>query len=151
MGETMTLQEEQLNHFFVTVFNDILRLEETSLAKGPHKQLSVSEMHVIEAVCNNQEEANTMKELSEKLKITASSLTIAVKTLEQKGYLNREKSKTDKRKVYVKPTEIAKVANLEHAKFHKELVSSITKELNETEILSLTTALKTLHHFFVEK
>jgi DNA-binding MarR family transcriptional regulator len=146
---TMTLYEEQLNHFFVTVFNDILRLEESSLAKGSHKQLSVSEMHVIEAVCNSQEETNTMKALSDKLKITASSLTIAVKTLEQKGYLIRKKSETDKRKVYVTATETAKVANLEHAKFHRELVSSITKELNETEILSLTTALRTLHHFFI--
>ena len=147
----MTLHEEQLNHFFVTVFNDILRQEETSLAKGPHKQLSVSEMHVIEAVCNSQEETNTMKELSKKLMITASSLTISVKTLEQKGYLTRKKSETDKRKVYVTATEIAQAANREHAEFHVDLVSSITKELNETEVLSLTSALKTLHQFFIAK
>lgn len=147
----MTLQEEQLNHFFVTVFNDILRLEESSLAKGPHKQLSISEMHVIEAVCSKQGEANTMKELSEKLRITASSLTIAVKTLEQKGYLIREKSKMDKRKVYVTATELAKAANTVHGKYHKELVRSITKELNEDQILSLTSALKTLHQFFITK
>ncbi len=147
----MTLHQEQLNHFFVTVFNDILHLEEASLAKGPHKQLSVSEMHVIEAVCNNQEESNTMKELSKILRITASSLTIAVKKLEQKGYLIRKKSETDKRKVYVTATEIAKAANVEHAKYHKELVESITNKLNETEIESLIAALKTLHHFFSTK
>lgn len=147
--ESIKNPEEQLNHFFVTVFNDILRLEETSLAKGIHKQLSMSEMHVIEAVCNSQDqEANTMKELSSKLNITASSLTIAVKTLEQKGYLTRKKSESDKRKVYVSPTEIAKAANKDHAKYHEALVKSIMKELKEPEILALTTALETLHRFF---
>lgn len=148
----MTVIEERLNEFFVHVFNDILRLEETSLAKGAHKQLSVSEMHVIEAVCNSQqEESNTMKELSSKLRITASSLTIAVKTLEQKGYLLRKKSELDKRKVYVSATELAKAAYREHAKFHEALVCSISKELKEDELLTLTSALENLHHFFHQK
>lgn len=148
----MTKTEEQLNHFFVTVFNDIIRMEEASLAKGSHKQLSVSEMHVIEAVCHSQEEeANTMKELSSKLMITASSLTIAVKTLELKGYLIRKKSNADKRKVYVSATEVAKAANKEHARFHEALVKSIIKELKEPEISALTSALEILHGFFITK
>ena len=46
----MTQHEAQLNGFLVNVFNDILRLEETSIRKGPCKNLSVSEMHVLEAV-----------------------------------------------------------------------------------------------------
>ena len=46
----MTQHEAQLNGFLVNVFNDILRLEEASIRKGPCKNLSVSEMHVLEAV-----------------------------------------------------------------------------------------------------
>ncbi len=43
----MTQHEAQLNGFLVNVFNDILRLEEASIRKGPCKNLSVSEMHVL--------------------------------------------------------------------------------------------------------
>lgn len=145
----MNHYEAQLNEFFVTIFNDILRLEEGSLAKGKHKVLSVNEMHVIEAVYNSEkEDKNTMKELSERLSITASSLTIAVKTLEQKGYLVRNRAESDKRKVYVCTTEIAKDAYQEHYEFHEKLIGSVSDKLNEAEIAALTLALGTLHRFF---
>lgn len=145
----MTLHEEQLNKFFVEIFNDILRLEEGSLAKGTHKVLSVNEMHVIEAVYLCEEnKTNTMKELSSKLMITASSLTIAVKTLEQKGYLVRNKNEQDKRKVYVCTTDVAKDAYKEHHKFHEQLITSVSEQLNDAEIAALTLALGTLHRFF---
>ncbi len=145
----MNAYEAQLNHFFVTIFNDILRLEEGSLAKGNHSILSVNEMHVIEAVYSSEtEEKNTMKELSERLMITASSLTIAVKTLEQKGYLIRNRAQSDKRKVYVCTTEIAKDAYQEHLAFHEKLIASVSEQLNEAEIAALTLALGTLHRFF---
>ncbi len=145
----MNVHEAQLNDFFVSIFNDILRLEEGSLAKGKHKVLSVNEMHVIEAVYNSErEDINTMKELSKRLMITASSLTIAVKTLEQKGYLIRNRAESDKRKVYVCTTEIAKDAYLEHLRFHENLIASVSEQLNEAEIAALTLALGTLHRFF---
>ena len=145
----MNVHEAQLNDFFVSIFNDILRLEEGSLAKGKHKVLSVNEMHVIEAVYNSErEDINTMKELSKRLMITASSLTIAVKTLEQKGYLIRNRAESDKRKVYVCTTEIAKDAYQEHLRFHENLIASVSEQLNEAEIAALTLALGTLHRFF---
>ncbi|MBE5960304.1 MAG: MarR family transcriptional regulator [Lachnospiraceae bacterium] len=148
----MNLYEEQLNHFFVSVFNDILRLEEESLAKGEYKNLSVNEMHVIEAVCDAAKDGtNTMKELSAKLQITASSLTISVKTLEQKGYLIREKSEHDKRKVFVCPTEIAIKAYDHHHAFHEQLIGNVSKTLNEAEMAALTLALGTLHRFFLSQ
>lgn len=146
----MNIYEQQLNDFFVDIFNDILRLEEDSLAKGNFKNLSVNEIHVIEAVCDSESTGtNTMKLLSNKLMITASSLTIAVKTLEQKGYLVREKDKEDKRKVTVASTKLGNEAYEHHKLFHKDLIASVSKTLNEAEMAALTLALGTLHRFFI--
>lgn len=146
----MNIYEQQLNDFFVDIFNDILRLEEESLAKGNFKNLSVNEIHVIEAVCDSESDGtNTMKLLSNKLMITASSLTIAVKTLEQKGYLIREKDKDDKRKVIVISTDLGNEAYEHHKLFHKDLIASVSKTLNEAEMAALTLALGTLHRFFI--
>ncbi|MEG0306431.1 MAG: MarR family transcriptional regulator [Clostridium sp.] len=146
----MTIYEDQLNDFFINIFNDILRLEEESLAKGHFENLSVNEMHVIEAVCDGESNcSNTMKSLSNKLMITASSLTISVKTLEQKGYLTREKDTEDKRKVLVVSTKIAKDAYDHHKEFHRNLIASVSETLNEVELAALTLALGTLHRFFI--
>ena len=88
----MTQHEAQLNGFLVNVFNDILRLEEASIRKGPCKNLSVSEMHVLEAVEKSSVDASGtagMAEVAAHLSITSGTLSVAVKTLEQKGYLVR--------------------------------------------------------------
>ena len=87
--------EAQLNRFLVEVFHDVMRLEEQELLKGPFKNLSVSEMHVIEAACDGQDKgSNSMAALAARLRVSAGTLTIAVKTLEQKGYLLRERSRS---------------------------------------------------------
>ncbi|MFR2590866.1 MAG: hypothetical protein ACLS9Y_10725 [Ruthenibacterium lactatiformans] len=57
----MTQHEAQLNGFLVNVFNDILRLEEASIRKGPCKNLSVSEMHVLEAVEKSSVDASAQR------------------------------------------------------------------------------------------
>lgn len=146
----MNIYEEQLNDFFVDIFNDILRLEEESLAKGNFKNLSVNEIHVIEAVCDSEADGtNSMKLLSNKLMITASSLTIAVKTLEQKGYLIRQKDKEDKRKVTVVSTKLGNEAYEHHKLFHKDLIAGVSRTLNEAEMAALTLALGTLNRFFI--
>lgn len=98
----MTQHEAQLNGFLVNVFNDILRLEEASIRKGPCKNLSVSEMHVLEAVEKSSVDASGaagMAEVAAHLSITSGTLSVAVKTLEQKGYLVRSRGSRDKRRV----------------------------------------------------
>ena len=47
----MTQQQQMLNRFLVDVFDDILRLEESSLRKHCPR-LSVTELHVLDAVAS---------------------------------------------------------------------------------------------------
>ena len=118
----MTQHEAQLNGFLVNVFNDILRLEEASIRKGPCKNLSVSEMHVLEAVEKSSVDASGaagMAEVAAHLSITSGTLSVAVKTLEQKGYLVRSRGSRDKRRVTVALTPAARSALESHAAFHE--------------------------------
>lgn len=143
----MNQAEQTINRFLVEVFNDILHLEEGSLAKGPCKDLSVTEIHVLEAVQNGGEDPS-MSSLAAKLRVTASSLTVAVKTLEQKGYLERRRSQQDKRRVAVYLTEKALPALVHHAEFHQKLIDGASSQLNEHQMEELTQALIRLHTFF---
>lgn len=144
----MNRQEEQINTFLVDAFNDVLRLEEESLAKSGCQNLSVSEMHVLEAV-EKSAGTETMSELAGRLRVTASTLTVAVKTLEHKGYLVRQRSSTDRRKVTVQLTGPAQQALRHHAAFHEQLVQQVSTGLTPEELQSLSQALDRLHRFFV--
>ena len=91
----MTPKEQKLNDFLVGVFNDILRLEEANLRQSCGN-LSVTELHVLDAVARCGPLCG-MADIAAALKVTAGTATVAVKTLEQKGYLVRTRHKTDKR------------------------------------------------------
>lgn len=145
----MNDSQTQLNRFLVEVFHDVLRLEEQALAKGQFQNLSVSEMHVIEAVVNGQAENQTgMAALAAKLQVSAGTLTIAVKTLEQKGYLLRCKNSVDRRRVTVAVTPLGQAAFTSHQAFHRQLIHAVAQQLPPQQLASLASALSTLHHFF---
>ncbi|MDF2589622.1 MAG: transcriptional regulator, MarR family [Anaerocolumna sp.] len=146
----MNDNKEKLNTFLVKIFNDILRLEEASLSKDELGNLSISEIHVIEAVYDScQDNTNTMTEIANKLMVTSSTLTTSVKTLENKGYLVRTKLPSDKRRVNVTLTPLGEKAYKSHRQFHNDLVNNVTGTLSDEEISTLALALSTLHRYFI--
>lgn len=101
----MTQQQQTINGFLVDVFNDVLRLEERSLRKE-RTGLSLTELHVLETVQRvSEERGGTMADVAAALGVTSGTLTIAVKTLEQKGYVRRERDDADRRRVIVRLTD----------------------------------------------
>ena len=145
----MTDAERKINSFLVDVFNDVLRLEEDDLAKGPYKNLSVSEMHVLDAV-NHAAGGETMRELAARLRVTASTLTVAVKTLEQKGYLVRARAEEDRRKVTVSLTDAARGALAPPAGFHETLGDGGRGRHTPVQMDQLADTLAALHGFFTD-
>lgn len=138
---------QALNHVLVRLFNDILMIEERALCTGDFKNLSVKEMHVLEAVGNAGEE-NNMSAIAQRLKVTTGTLTVSVQTLCRKGYLTTERASTDRRVVRVEMTEKAIRANEHHARFHRLMVERVMKELSDEEQETLTSALEQITHFF---
>lgn len=141
----MTPTEETINTFLVEVFNDVLRLESESLRRSGFRGLSVSELHLLEAVQNG---ADGMGKLADRLSLSPGSVTIAAQTLERKGYLVRRRSAGDKRRVCVELTPRAREALAYHAAFHQQLIRSVSARLDEPSLNALGNALCTLHTFF---
>lgn len=146
----MTPQEQRLNAFLVQVFNDILRLEEANL-RAVRRNLSVSELHVLEAValCTGQGSAG-MAEVAARLGITSGTLTVAAKTLVQKGFLVRARGDKDKRRVTLLLTDAAQPVLAAHTAFHERLVGSVSAHLTPAQTDTLATALENMHTFFSE-
>lgn len=142
-------QEDDLNYFFITTYNKILGMEERALQKANLGKLSVREVHIIEA-CRMLElqEKNTMKQIATRLSITQGALTTAVNALVRKGFLDRGSDPSDRRIVYIFPTETGMDAYYAHENFHKQMIESVGMQLDEDSLFTLTNSLKTLSSFF---
>ena len=78
-----------INELLVQLFNDILQIEEKSLKEGIISDLSITEIHTIEAIGMYAEKS--MSEVAQILKITVGTLTTAINKLIKKGYVERKR------------------------------------------------------------
>lgn len=141
-----------LNQILVDLFHDILKTEEKCLINSPHKNISINEIHVIEAVCKGEEQGdNFAAKIASSLKITPGSLSVSVALLEKKGYLIRKKDPLDKRAVRIYSTEKGREVNSLHETFHEEMVRNAIHSLNEEEVPILESALENIRNFFRKK
>lgn len=139
---------ESLNSILVNLFNDILSIEEKALITGEFTDITVKDMHIIEAI--GVMAPKTMSEVARALSVTMGTLTIGVNGLVKKGYAERTRSEVDRRIVYASLTTKGKAAYLHHMKFHREMINSVMNSVSEEEAQILTKALNNLEQFFME-
>lgn len=132
----------EINKLLVEIYNDIITIEELTLKKGEFKDLSITEIHTIEVI--GMYSSKTMSEIAAKLGITTGTLTTAVTKLIKKGYLQKQRGKSDKRIVYVNLTQKGRLAYRIHEKFHTDMVNKITIGFTEQEEDILLNGLKKL-------
>jgi len=147
LNEKDKLRESKavVNELLVEIFNRILAIEGESLkAKGV--KLSMSEIHVLEAITKTEEP--TMTNVATKLGITVGSLTVSVNTLYQKGYVSRERDSEDRRKVLIGILPKAEEVLEKHNDFHNEMINSIFNDLKLEEDELLISSLRKLSSYF---
>lgn len=145
----MKKTEQVLNELLVHLFDDILKIEEKTLQNGALNDLSVTELHTIEAIGMYSE--RTMSEVAQDLKITVGTLTTAINKLIKKGYVERKRIEEDRRVVLVRLTKKGKLAYRLHEKFHNDMIRETISGLTEEEEYVLISALDKVNSFFKGK
>ena len=145
----MERTQKVLNQLLVQLFNDILLIEEKTLRNGPLNDLSVTEIHTIEAI--GMYEKKTMSEVAKELNITVGTLTTAINKLIKKGYVERQRTEEDRRVVLVYVTKKGKLAYRLHEKFHKEMINASIDGLDDKQEEILIESLEKLNKFFMTK
>lgn len=138
-----------LNEVLVNLFRDVLEIEEKALATSDFPDLTNNDLHVIEAI--GMGEPKNMSSIARLLSVTVGTLTIAMNSLVKKGYVTRERGKSDRRVVYISLSEKGRAAFQHHAQFHREMIQSISDRLTEEELNVLLKALTCLNQWFREK
>ncbi len=141
--------ESVLNKLLVQLFRDILDIEEKWLQNSEFSDLSVTEIHVIEAISLDKE--RTMSEVAYDLSITVGTLTTAINKLVKKGYVDRRRIEEDRRVVFVMLTDKGKEVFKYHEEFHNDMVKCTIDSFSKEEEIVLVSALKRVSEFFEEK
>ncbi|WP_122646855.1 MarR family winged helix-turn-helix transcriptional regulator [Enterococcus mediterraneensis] len=139
---------ETVNDYLVSVFNDILTIEESELKKSQFNDLSITEMHTIEAI--GMYKKKTTSEVAKELSITVGTLTTAINRLVKKGYVQRIRSEDDRRVVKLGLTKKGKLLFRVHQYFHRQMIKRVLQDMGDDEEAVLLKALKNLHDFLQE-
>lgn len=137
---------EAINDVLVNLFNEILDLEERALITPEYKDISVNDMHIIDAV--GIREQKNMSSVARVLGVTVGTLTTAMNNLVKKGYVHRVRSQKDRRVVLISLSEKGEKAYYHHKDFHEKMVLAVLRDLNAEETEVLTKALVKLQKFF---
>lgn len=137
---------KKINHALVNLIHEIWDQEGKAIITEEFKDLTNNEMHVIEAV--GLGEGKNMSSIARELKITVGSLTTAMNSLVKKQYVERRRSKEDRRVVFVRLTEKGRKAYLHHEEYHRQMVQAILDRLDEGELAVLIKTLDALTGFF---
>ncbi len=135
-----------LNEMLVKLFNNIMDAEEKAIITEEYKDITNNDMHIIEAI--GIEEPRRMSDIAKRLNVTMGTLTTNMNSLEEKGYIIRERSKTDKRVVLVVLTPKGKKAFCHHRGFHRNMIKAIVRGLDEDEMKVMIKCLLNLNEFF---
>lgn len=140
---------DTINQSLVKLFNVVLKQEEKALKESTFRNLSMSEIHTLEAISLSGQ--NTMSSVAKDLSITVSTLTTAIDKLVAKGYVDRFRINEDRRIVKVTLTEKGKQALKEHEAFHIAMVSEALAMLSLEEKKLFSDTLESLLSFFLFK
>lgn len=135
-----------LNELLVNLFNHVLDTEAKAVITEEYKDITNNDMHIIEAI--GIHDPKNMSQIAKSLAVTVGTLTVNMNSLEKKGYIIRERSTEDKRVVLVTLTEKGKKAFFHHRDFHKAMIRSAIRGLDEDEMNALLNCLTKLNTFF---
>ncbi|MGN0711777.1 MAG: nitronate monooxygenase [Anaerovoracaceae bacterium] len=136
----------KLNETLVSLMNSVLKVEEQSLAESVSEDLSITEIHTLEAIGIGK--LKTMTQVAGRLKISVSTLTAAINKLVKKGYVERCRVPEDRRIVKIGLTEKGIEVVKEHQQFHIHMVEEAVQDMTDSEIDTVVKVLDGLSDFF---
>lgn len=142
----MSDEDQVLNELLVKLFKDIMEIEEKWLITREFKDISVNDMHIIEAV--GVEEPKSISMVAKLLDVTTGTLSKAIDSLVRKLYICRERSREDKRVVYISLTDKGEKAYYHHENFHRKMIDHTKEGLDEQEAKVLVCSLAKLNDYF---
>lgn len=136
---------QEINDALYNTYYGINRIEEEELKKSRFKDLTVKEMHAIDAI--TMYERLTVSQVAEKLHLSRATITATVNRLVKKGYAERIRDTKDRRVVRLKLTKKGRLLCRSYHAYHNMMVKSFLQNLDEDELKTIHRAFHNLEKF----
>ncbi|WP_304682926.1 MarR family winged helix-turn-helix transcriptional regulator [uncultured Limosilactobacillus sp.] len=135
----------EINKGLIKSYSGILWIEENELRKSEFNDLTIKEMHAIDAISmyNHQ----TISQVAAKLHLTPGTMTAMTDRLIKKGYVERIRDQEDRRIVRLALTKRGRLLYRAHRALHNMMVKSFLKGMNAEEIKVIKKAMQNLEDF----
>lgn len=145
----MTQEFMKLNAKLVKIFNDVRSIEEQSLMQSTFADITLRDMHTIEAIAVKDQQ--TVSQVAHKMYLSPGSMTKIIDKLVALKYVMRCPSVTDRRIINLGLTSKGQAVSAAHMAFHEAMCQTLTKGLTESEVLKLLQAVDNLLEFLEKK
>lgn len=139
-------RREAINDLLSETFDSVMRIEERSLDNRLTQGLTINEIHTLVAV--GMYEQNCMSEVASRMGVTLATLTKVVNKLVSKGYIERARDESDRRKVLLSLTKRGREVVRVHDMFHRRMIDEALGDLSEEEEIVLASSLTKIKAFF---
>ena len=147
----MDKSSEQLSCILLQMYKNVINLEDNARKNVNFRiNLTINEIHFLEAVGADRAKGKSVSELAEVLSISKPSVTVAVNKLEKKGYVEKRHSQIDGRSVQVVLTHEGSIINAYYQYFRRRMVRKINDGLTGQEKEFLTKAFEKINIYFKE-
>lgn len=144
----MSSDYEQINKALIKIYRGILWVEEKELCKSTFSDLTIKELHAIDAISmyNHQ----TVSQVAQNLHLTPGTMTAMTDRLIHKGYVERKRDDTDRRVIRLYLTNKGRVLYRAHRAYHNMMVKSFLKGMDDEELKIVKHAIGNLEDFLDE-
>lgn len=144
----MTNEYQQINEALIKIYNGILWVEEKELCKSTFSDLTIKELHAVDAI--SMYDHQTVSQVAKKLHLTPGTMTAMTDRLIKKGYVERKRDKADRRIICLYLTNKGRVLYRAHRAFHNMMVKSFLKGMDAEELSIVNKAIHNLEDFLNE-
>lgn len=141
--------DEKKLFFMQQAYGTLFSVTNKIQAKGDEtfKNLTSRQMMVIVAIVHLKEDETTINNIARKLGTTKQSTKQMISSMESKGYIKTIPSKSDKRAVNIRITELGEIIALECGEKALGFFETLFNNFTEEEVEMLWTLLKKLYSF----
>ncbi len=140
--------QRALNVLLTETYRSILKVEEGMAREQSHMDVTISELHMIEAIAKAKEKGLTITDIAQDQSLSLPTVTVAINKLVKKGLVEKVRSDRDGRVVHVRCTRQGERANTAHRFFHRNMLLEVTDGLDQAERDALLNGTRKIHRFF---
>ncbi|XPV76468.1 MAG: MarR family winged helix-turn-helix transcriptional regulator [Desulfovibrio sp.] len=128
---------EDLSHVLIEFYE---KMSSWEAAVVREQKITLPQVHAVEILgCAG---GLRMKELASRMGITTGTLTVMIDRLEDKGLVERQRSKEDRRVILCHLTPAGEVVFNDHHKHHAALTEELAADLSDEEVTALSSMLR---------